>query len=234
MATTRKHPIRRFFRRLLLALAAPVVSVEVPGDTRFPTRTIEEEDFRFDPTTGLIHRKGTGATEPYSLTIDGMVEKPTRLTYQDLRSLPAVTQVSDFHCVEGWSILRIRWTGIRFQELINLVKPLEGADHAVFHSLGRTRSAPEGQEWYIESFSVTELLDPKEEILLVYDLDGKPLPHDRGAPLRVIAPLRQAYKSSKFVQRVEFTNEAQQGWWTLANPIYDAEARVPRHRLRRE
>jgi DMSO/TMAO reductase YedYZ molybdopterin-dependent catalytic subunit len=50
--------------------------------------------------------------------------------------------------------------------------------------------------------------------------------------LRVIAPPRLGYKSIKFVHRVEFVREPKPGWWTLANPIYDWDAKVPLSRLR--
>lgn len=233
MPTTRRSWLRRFLSQFLLSMVSPVLAVEIPRDRGFPTRTIEIEDFRFDPATGLIHQKG-GEAQPYLLTIDGMVETPLKLDYRELRTLPAITQVSDFHCVEGWTVPQVQWTGIRFEELLRRVQPTDGAAFVVFHSLGTTRSAPQGQKWYVESFAVKELLDPQERILLAYDMDGKPLSHDRGAPLRVIAPLRQAYKSAKYVWRIEFTDKRKPGWWTLANPIYDVDARVPRNRLRKE
>jgi DMSO/TMAO reductase YedYZ molybdopterin-dependent catalytic subunit len=52
--------------------------------------------------------------------------------------------------------------------------------------------------------------------------------------LRLIAPYDLAYKSIKFVTRIEFTQKARPGWWTLANPIYPMEARVPNSRLRKK
>jgi DMSO/TMAO reductase YedYZ molybdopterin-dependent catalytic subunit len=77
------------------------------------------------------------------------------------------------------------------------------------------------------------LLDPAQEILMVLQKDGKPLSRERGAPLRVIAPYRLAYKSIKFVNRVEFSDRKQLGWWTLFNPIYTWKAPVPKGRLRK-
>lgn len=219
------------FKRILLAMVAPAWAVEVDPEEAFPTRTIEMESFSFDPVSGSIQWRQSKRTEPFRFTVDGLVETPVELRYADLRSLPSVTQVSDFHCVEGWTVPRVTWSGFKFQELLKLVRPLQGSDFVLFHSLGETESAPAGQKSYIECFSVADLLDAEQEILLVLDLDGKPLTYDRGAPLRIIAPYRQAYKSAKFVYRAEFTDRMHPGWWTLANPIYDADARVPPHRL---
>ncbi len=200
--------------------------------TSFPTRTMERDDFSFDPDTGMLRLKGESPRE-YRLTIDGLVEIPVHLSYRRLRELPLVRQVSDFHCVEGWTVPDVKWTGIRFTDLLTLVKPSTNAGYVTFHSLGKTISAPSGQGHYVEGFPLSDLLDPKQEILLALDMDDEPLSMDRGAPLRVIAPYRQAYKSIKFVYRVEFTDSIQPGWWTLANPIYDIEAQVPASRIRK-
>ncbi|MCX8070560.1 MAG: molybdopterin-dependent oxidoreductase, partial [Thermodesulfovibrionales bacterium] len=56
---------------------------------------------------------------------------------------------------------------------------------------------------------------------------------DSGAPLRVISPFDLAYKSIKFVHRIEFDKSPRDGWWTIANPIYPQNAPVPKDRLRK-
>lgn len=227
------HPkMLSFLKKVLISTTAPLLGVVVPSTGRFPTRTIEVDDFRFDSATAIVHGEVENKGEPYHLIIDGLVKQPLSLSYSQLRSLPSVAQVSDFHCVEGWTVPQVSWNGFRFRELLNLVQPLDGADFVTFHSLGHTSSSPRGQGHYRESFSLTDLMDPAQEILLALDMDGQPLSHDRGAPIRLIAPYRQAYKSIKFVCRIEFTSQLQPGWWTLANPIYDVDAHVPKNRLR--
>ncbi len=214
-------------------MAAPAWAVELPRERDFPTRTIEIEEFSFDPESGTIHWAQSGTKQPYYLVIDGMVAQPLRLTYAEVRELPSVSQVSDFHCVEGWTVPQVHWSGVRFQDLWSRVNPLKGAEFAVFHSLGETASAPGGRKHYVECFPVSDLLDPTQEILLALDMDREPLTYDRGAPLRVVAPYRQAYKAAKFIHRVELTDRKHLGWWTLANPIYDFDAQVPAYRLHR-
>ena len=143
-----------------------------------------------------------------------------------------VEQVSDFHCVEGWSVREIKWRGFRFSEILKRVKPNKEAKYVTFHALGETRSRPAGQGHYIESFSIEALLDHKRQVILALDMNGRPLEHDHGAPLRVISPFDLGYKSIKYVHRIEFGDKQRKGWWTLANPIYTVDAPVPKERLR--
>lgn len=199
---------------------------------RFPTRTVEVENFDFDAKSGEIVWDG-GRREKYALVIDGLVEEPVRLSYEALRALPRRDQISDFHCVEGWSLQDVPWGGVAFSELLKLVQLKEGAQWLVFHSIGNTEHSPRGAEHYTESFPIAELIDPKLEYMLALDLEGNPLPLDRGAPARVVCPFDLAYKSIKFVRRIEVVQEGRPGWWTLANPIYPMRAPVQKNRLRK-
>jgi hypothetical protein len=201
--------------------------------SQFQTRTVEKENFRFDPQTGQVQWPGN-KSEPYQLLIDGLVEESARFFYKDLREFSQIRQISDFHCVEGWSVDDVNWGGFRFQEILKRIKPKPGADYVVFHALGETEDKPKGQGHYIESYPFKELIDPQKEFLLALDMDGKPLIHDRGGPLRLVAPYDLGYKSIKYVTRLEFAKEQMAGWWTLANPVYPVNAPVPRNRLRKK
>jgi len=226
-------------RALLKGLAAWAVALVLPARAfaywlkNFPVRTVEKHDWRFDPQSGKVVSENR-APETYQLVVDGLVESPVRLSHQELKQLPQEKQVSDFHCVEGWSVADLAWEGFRFVELAKLVKPKPEAAWVVFHSLGQTRFAAGGLKHYLEAFPLAELLDPKRRILLAMKLDGKPLDFSHGSPLRLLAPLDLAYKSIKYVTRAEFTDKAQAGWWTRANPIYPITARAPQERLRRK
>lgn len=196
----------------------------------FPTRTVERGAMRFDPATGEVHL-ADGASRPYRFVIDGLVENPASLSYKELRALPQTDRVADFHCVEGWSVHDVPWSGVGFATLLSLARPKPGASHAVFHSLGATENAG-GLTHYVESFPLADLTDPALSMLLALDLEGRPLPQDRGAPARVVCPYDLAYKSIKFVRRMELTGAPVEGWWTRANPIYPVHAPVQPERLR--
>ena len=233
-----------FARRTFLFLGMKAVAVaalvgSVPARVwarfieQFPVRTVEEKTFSFDPASGNLTWNGS-RKEPFRLTVDGLVEQKAVFGYSDLRSWDRTEQVSDFHCVEGWSVGDLTWGGFRFSEVLKRVKPKPEARYAVFHSLGTTRFQPSGQNHYLESFPLEELLAPEKQCLLAMDLNGEPLPGEHGAPLRVIAPFDLAYKSIKFVTRIEFAPKARPGWWTLANPVYPIDAPVPTSRLRQK
>jgi DMSO/TMAO reductase YedYZ molybdopterin-dependent catalytic subunit len=224
-------------RRIFLKLAgAAALLISLPSFlkayfvSKLGVRTVEKDNFYFKD--GQVFSKKENSSKPYSLAIGGLVSNRTQLSYAALLQLPRTVQTSDFHCVEGWSVKDLAWGGIRFEEIIKIARPLPEAKFALFHALGDTLSAPHGQTHYIECLPISYLLDPKNECLLVLTMDGQPLAHDHGAPMRVIAPFSLAYKSIKFVCGIDFVKEEKPGWWTLANPIYPVKAPVPSSRLR--
>ncbi|WP_462326588.1 molybdopterin-dependent oxidoreductase [Desulfobaculum sp.] len=227
-------PLRRAL--LLGALTLPV-SIALPAPVRaamrraFPTRTVEQDLPAFSARTGLLEFPD-GTDAPYVLRIDGLVQAPAALAYADLTALPQVEQTSDMHCVEGWSVQNIMWGGVRLKTLLDLAQADKAARYVVFHALGATPRGPDGLRAYVECMSIADLTDPAQDCLLALRIGGAPLPHDRGAPARLVAPYQLAYKSIKFVHRLEVTREARDGWWTAANPIYPRNAPVPKRRLR--
>ena len=139
--------------------------------------------------------------ESWILVIDGEVEKPLKLNWNDVLDLPKIESVSDFHCVEGWSVLGLRWEGVRFKDLVKLVKPKKKAKFATF----------ECADGYATSLSLEEL--SRENALLAYRLDGKELEESLGFPLRLVVPEKYAYKSAMWIKRIKFTLEKEPGYW---------------------
>jgi DMSO/TMAO reductase YedYZ molybdopterin-dependent catalytic subunit len=227
------HITRRLFLRLtggMLFMASIPYAVSALFIKALLVRTVEKNRFKFHPDSGFIEWENK--KEPYRLVVDGLVKQPRSFSYADIKSFTQVEQVSDFHCVEGWSVGDLKWGGFSFKEILNRIDPSRDATHVLFHSFGMTESSPGGQSHYIESFPLSELLDPEREILLVLTSDNRPLPEENGGPLRLISPYDLGYKSIKFIARIEFIKGARPGWWTLANPVYTIVARVPKSRLR--
>jgi DMSO/TMAO reductase YedYZ molybdopterin-dependent catalytic subunit len=226
---------RRVFLQLTggMTLMASIPSTAESSNIKvLPIRTVEKNKFKFDAVKGLIEWEKE--KEPYRLIVDGLVQKPRSFSYAEIKSFSPAEQMSDFHCVEGWSLQDLKWGGFRFKEIVSKIEPNKVATHVLFHSFGITESSPKGQTHYIESFPLSELLDPGREIIMALTADNRPLPEEHGGPLRLIAPYDLAYKSIKFVSRIEFVQGERPGWWTLANPIYPTVARVPASRLRRK
>jgi len=155
----------------------------------------------------------------WQLTLDGMVEEPRRFTFADLLSLQRQEQVTDFHCVEGWSIQDVPWNGVHLNTLLPLARPRGGATHITFHTIHGA---------YNESLPLPVALEPRT--LLAYGIAGSTLPLKHGFPLRLVVPRLLAYKSAKYVERLELTDHPVEGYWVARGYDYDAE--VPASRLR--
>jgi DMSO/TMAO reductase YedYZ molybdopterin-dependent catalytic subunit len=137
----------------------------------------------------------------YTLTIDGEVVNPVTLDWDEILQLPKTVSVSDFHCVEGWSVLNCKWEGVLFKEIVNLAKPKETARFVTF----------ECADGYTTSLTLAELAG--DDVLLAYRLDGKPLEEGLGFPLRLVVPSKYAYKSALWVTRIRFTSKKELGFW---------------------
>ncbi|MEM3045565.1 MAG: molybdopterin-dependent oxidoreductase [Candidatus Bathyarchaeia archaeon] len=150
---------------------------------------------------GIIPENPKVDLEKWTLTVDGEVENPLKLRWQDLLRLPSIESKSDFHCVEGWSVCDCLWLGVRFSSLVQVVKPTEDARHVLFTC----------SDGYTTSLDLEDLL--RENVLLAYRLNGKPLEAPLGGPLRLVVPEKYAYKSAMWVERITFTRRKELGYW---------------------
>ena len=132
---------------------------------------------------------------------DGLVEDPARLTYDEFLSLEKTANVSDFHCVTGWSRFDNKWEGVRFSHIAELVTPKRNAMFATIECDGG----------YTTSLPLADLKEP--DVIFAWAFNGKPLEPAHGGPLRLIVPKKYAYKSAKWVRRVVFTAEQELGFW---------------------
>ncbi len=155
---------------------------------------------KFDPTT-------------WTLTIDGLVEEPQRLTYADLLALPQAKQTSDFHCVTGWSVEDVGWTGVRFADLLAKAKPLPAATGLEFVSM---------EEPYVDTLTLAQALVP--DAMLAHSMDGLPLTREHGAPARVVMPKMYGYKGVKWMSRITVVKTIRDGYWEQRG--YDRDAWV--------
>ena len=151
----------------------------------------------------------------WRLEIDGLVAKPRSFSYQELRALPQGHQVSDFHCVTGWTVHGVRWSGVRFPHLLDQVEPLPEAKAIRFVSL---------EQPYNDSLTLEQLR--LQDVLLALDMDGAPLSRPHGSPARVVIPEMYGYKGVKWLTRMEFVAHQPTGYWEGLG--YDQNAWVGR------
>ncbi len=139
--------------------------------------------------------------ETYNLSIDGEVEKPVSLNWTEFAALPSVVSISDFHCVEGWSVQNCKWEGVPIREIERLVKPKDTAKAITF----------ECADNYTTSLFRKELAG--EDVILATKLNGEPLEEGYGFPVRLVVPSKYAYKSALWVIRLKFTRGKELGFW---------------------
>ena len=135
----------------------------------------------------------------WKLQIGGLVEKPAAFTLAELRAMPARTQITRHDCVEGWSCIG-QWKGVRMSHLLNLAQVRPEAKFAVFHCLDMMEEDDEDTLYY-ESVDLDDAFH--EQTILAWELNGKPLPVENGAPLRARIERQLGYKQPKYLHRVE-------------------------------
>jgi DMSO/TMAO reductase YedYZ molybdopterin-dependent catalytic subunit len=184
---------------------APGPALAPPLD-RWGERTVDAQDL-------------ASIVRTWQLTVDGMVGSRRVLTFQELTALPRQTQVTDFHCVEGWSVEDVPWGGVALSTLLDLVTPTPQATHVTIHTVGGR---------YNDSLPLAVAREPRT--LLAYGIAGSTLPLKHGFPARVVVPRLLGYKNAKFVERLELTDHPVNGYWVAAGYPYAGE--VPEGRLR--
>ena len=151
----------------------------------------------------------------YALQVDGLVRNPRSFSYDELLALPRSDQVSTFHCVTGWTVHGVRWSGVRFRHILDLVEPLPAAKALRFVSL----EVPYDDSLTIEQATL-------HDAMLALEMDGKPLSRPHGSPARVVIPEMYGYKGVKWLTRIEVLDHQPTGYWEGLG--YDQNAWVGR------
>jgi DMSO/TMAO reductase YedYZ molybdopterin-dependent catalytic subunit len=139
--------------------------------------------------------------DDWRLTLDGAVAHPLTLDWGAFQALPQLEDESDFHCVTTWSLLDSRWKGVQFSTLAALVHPLDTVTHVMTYA----------HDGYTTNLPLSEAL--KDDVLLVYEWNGQPLPREHGGPVRMITPQLYAWKGAKWINRIEFLTRDRRGFW---------------------
>lgn len=155
-------------------------------------------------------------TRPWTVKIDGLVEKPFEIGIDDLvRKMPLEERLYRHRCVEAWS-MAVPWTGFPLSALVDLAKPSAGAKYVVMKTFLDKAVAP-GQKQFWYPWPYTDGLTLEEArndlALLVTGVYGKPLPNQFGAPLRLAVPWKYGFKSVKAINQITFSAERPKTFW---------------------
>ena len=140
----------------------------------------------------------------WTLEIGGLVQRPVKLTLDDLLKLPRTTERVNHYCVEGWTAVE-QWTGVRLSELARLAGARPAARYVDFESFDKG---------YHESWDIESAMH--RQTVVAYGLDGRMLGPAHGAPARVYSPTKLGYKNTKYLTRVMFLPNRTGGYWSDA------------------
>ena len=137
----------------------------------------------------------------WKLKVDGLVSSPSEYTYAQLVSRPQNSLVRSFHCVTRWSIKDAVWEGLLIRDLLVPAGVSPDASWLMFHCV----------DGYSAPIPLEDAL--KEDSILAFKLNGKPLSAEQGFPARPFIPGLYAWKSAKWVNRMELLPNYSDGYW---------------------
>jgi DMSO/TMAO reductase YedYZ molybdopterin-dependent catalytic subunit len=135
----------------------------------------------------------------WRLQVAGLVEAPQAFSLEELKAMPARSQVTRHDCVEGWSAIA-RWKGVPLTQIVSRVRPKPEAKYVVFYCMDTDSN---GNHYY-ESIDLYDATHP--QTILAYEMNRQPLPVEYGAPIRLRVETQLGYKMAKYIERVEFVS----------------------------
>ncbi|HXW36952.1 MAG TPA: sulfite oxidase-like oxidoreductase [Nitrososphaerales archaeon] len=142
-------------------------------------------------------------SKDWRLSVDGLVERPRVYTYGELVDGGLSHLVRSFHCVTRWSIKDCEWDGVPIRTLAEGAGVKAEARWVMFHCA----------DGYTAPVPIEDAL--AEDAILAFRLNGKPLTAEQGFPARPFFPNLYAWKSAKWVNRIEFIQGYVDGYWEM-------------------
>lgn len=149
--------------------------------------------------------------ENWSFTIDGLVEQHSNYKWDQFVQLKRVVQISDFHCVTGWSVYSVTWEGIPLKTLLQQAGVKKESKYVKFYSADGV---------YTDTLSLDQAM--LDDIIVAVLIDGELITEKNGGPVRLIVPKMYAYKSVKWLNRIELIDHEHIGYWEERGYSQDA------------
>ena len=197
-----------------------------------PDATSYNNYYEFGSSKSVARAAQALQTDPWSITLAGMVAKPRTIALEDLlKRVTLEERLYRHRCVEAWA-MTVPWTGFKLAELVRLAEPAAGAKYLVFTTQADHNTMPGLREsWYPWPYTegVTLAEATNELAFLAVGMYGKILPKQDGAPIRLTLPWKYGFKSAKSIVKVEFTDQrpvtfweqlqdSEYGFWANVNP----------------
>jgi len=172
--------------------------------------------YEFGTDKGIWRDAQALKIRPWTIKLDGMVEKRQTLDLDDLlKKVSLEERLYRHRCVEAWS-MAVPWTGFPMRALLDIARPLGSAKYVKMETFMDPAVAPEQKKFfypwpYTEGLTMAEA--GNELAFLVTGMYGKPVPKQDGAPLRLAVPWKYGFKSAKSIVRFEFTDKRPHSYW---------------------
>ncbi|WP_033216413.1 molybdopterin-dependent oxidoreductase [Kitasatospora phosalacinea] len=168
--------------------------------------------FRYYSVTASVPERGEA---DYTLTVDGLVERPATLRLADLRALAQRRLVHDVQCVTGWRVPATPFEGVPLSALL---------DAAGVRPEGRAVSFGCFDGAYTESLTLEQAR--RDDVLVALRMQDRPIGHAHGGPVRLYVAPMYFYKSAKWLSSITVTDTVRPGYWERLG--YDVDAWVGR------
>jgi DMSO/TMAO reductase YedYZ molybdopterin-dependent catalytic subunit len=198
---------------IALALVLPACGKPAVTPTVTPTSTeIEATEYMGTKLTPIKEQRNNAISgtqtidkETYILTVDGLVDNPLKLTYDDLLAYPQISKLMDLNCVEGWDFTA-KWTGPLLKTIFADAKVSPEAKIVIFHT---TEFEAAGGYSSLQLSYIQE-----RDIIIALKLNDLTLPANRGFPFQVVAESKFGYKWAKWITRMELSSNVNfKGFW---------------------
>jgi sulfoxide reductase catalytic subunit YedY len=172
--------------------------------------------YEFNSSKSVARQAQALKIRPWTIKIDGMVEKPFEIGIDDLvRKVGVEERLYRHRCVEAWG-MAIPWSGFPMAKLVELAKPLSGAAYVRMEtSMDKSIAPGQKQAWYpwpyVEGLTMAEATN--ELAFLATGAYGKPMAKQHGAPIRLAVPWKYGFKSIKSIVKFSFVDKRPHGMW---------------------
>jgi sulfoxide reductase catalytic subunit YedY len=188
--------------------------------------------YEFGSTKRIAKEAQKLPTDPWTITIDGHVDSPFQIGFEDLfRKVDQEERIYRHRCVEAWSMV-VPWTGFPLRKLVEMAKPTSDARYLRFETFLMPEIATEQRaSWYpwpyVEGMTLAEAMNDLS--FMVTGAYGKILHKQFGAPIRLHLPWKYGFKSIKSITRIslpdtqpvsfwEQLQKREYGFWANVNP----------------
>jgi methionine sulfoxide reductase catalytic subunit len=202
------------------AAASAYSTTDAPNSLEDITSYNNYYEFGFDKGDPAANA-GALTTDPWSITIDGLVDRPGSYDLADvLKGQPLEERIYRFRCVEAWAMI-VPWIGFQLSGLLDRVGVQSGAKFVAFETLVRPEEMPGQQgrsiDWpYREGLRLDEAMHPLT--IMATGLYGEAMPKQNGAPIRLVVPWKYGFKSIKSIVRISLVAEMPPTTWNMLQP----------------